>query len=96
MGTSNVRKNLTQYCAAKLGKACQAYRAKYHHYPERLDDLVPEFIASVPTVRVSIFGEDRFGYSSHDGSEPFIYYNCLPPFGNCYYYVESRCWAFLD
>jgi len=95
-GTSHVRKNLAQRHAAKLGEACQAYRAKYHHYPERLDNLVPEFLASVPAARVGIFGEDGFEYSSHDGPEPFIYYNCLPPFGNCYYYVESRCWAFLD
>jgi hypothetical protein len=96
VGTSHFRRDLTQRRAVKLGQACQAYRGKYHHYPERLDDLVPEFIASVPPATVGIFGDDYFEYSSHDGPEPFIYYNCLPPFGNCYYYVESRCWAFLD
>jgi len=96
VGTNHFHRRLTQCRAARLGEACQAYRAKYHHYPERLDDLVPEFIASVPAARVGIFGEDDFGYSSHDGTQPFVYYNCLPPFGTCYYYVESRCWAFLD
>lgn len=96
VGTSHFQRNLTQWRAAKLGEACQAYRTKYHRYPEHLDDLAPEFIASVPAARVGILGEDDFKYSSHDGPEPFIYYNCLPPFGNCYYYVESRCWAFLD
>jgi len=96
VGTNHFRKSLTRWRAARLGEACQAYRAKYHQYPKRLDDLVPEFVSAVPSVRVGILGEDGFNYSSHDGPEPFIYYNCLPPFGNCYYYVESRCWVFLD
>lgn len=96
VGTVHFHKRLTQCRAVKLGQACQAYRAKYRHYPERLDDLVPEFVASVPPATTGIFGDDGFVYSSHDGPEPFIYYNCLPPFGNCYYYVESRCWVFLD
>ena len=96
VGAVHFRRRLTQCRAVKLGQACQAYRAKYHHYPERLDDLVPEFVAFVPRATTGISGEDGFVYSSHDGPEPFIYYNCLPPFGNCYYYVESHCWTFLD
>jgi hypothetical protein len=96
VGTNHFHRKVTQCRASKLGEACQAYRAKYHHYPKRLVDLVPEFIASVPPATVGLLGEDEFVYSSRDGTEPFIYYNCLPPFGNCYYYVESRCWAFLD
>lgn len=96
VSTSHFRKNLTQRRATKLGEACLAYRGKYRRYPDRLGDLVPEFISSVPTARVGILGENGFRYSSHDGPEPFIYYNCVPPFGNCYYYVESHCWTFLD
>lgn len=96
VGTNLCHRKLTHFRAAKLGEACEAYRAKYHHYPGGLDELVPEFIASVPQPAVGIFSGDHFVYSSHDGPEPFIYYNCLPPFGNCYYYVESRCWVYLD
>jgi hypothetical protein len=92
----NVRTNLTQRRITKLGDACLAYRAKYSHYPDRLEELAPEFVSSVPESRAGDFSEDAFGYSSHDGSEPFIYYHCLPPFGVCYYYVESRSWRFMD
>lgn len=91
--TSHVRTTRAQGRIVKIGEACVAYREKYNRYPERLDDLAPEFISSLPA------STDRFsdiGYSSHDGSEPFIFYHCLPPFGTCYYYVESRCWRFLD
>ncbi len=94
--TNHIRNNLTERRAVKLGEACLAYHAKYNRYPEHLDDLVPEFISSVPAARIGIFGEDDFSYAPHETSEPFIYYECLPPFGHCYYYVESRCWTFLD
>jgi hypothetical protein len=94
--TNHIRNNLTKSRAAKLGEACIAYRAKYHRYPEYLEDMVPEFVSSVPPAKIGILGEDDFHYAPHETSEPFLYYECVPPFGHCYYYVESRCWRFLD
>jgi hypothetical protein len=94
--TNHIRNDLPRRRAVKLGDACLAYHAKYSHYPKHLDDLVPEFISSVPAAKNGILGEDDFFYAPHETSEPFIYYECFPPFGNCYYYVESRCWKFLD
>ena len=35
--------------SARLGLALYAYRARNGKFPGRLDDLVPEFMASVPT-----------------------------------------------
>jgi hypothetical protein len=96
VGAHQLRRNRINSRAVKLGDACLAYRAKYNHYPEQLDDLEPEFISSVQPATATFLGEDDFHYSSHDGPEPFIYDECLPPFGHCYYYVESRCWRYLD
>ncbi len=84
VGTRHIRRTLFQYRVTKMGDVCLAYGAKYHYYPERLNDIVPEFISSIPKINVGILGDEDFGYSSHDGAEPFIYYNCLPPFGHCY------------
>jgi len=96
VGTNYIRRNLIASRAVKLADACRAYRAKYNNYPKRLNDLVPEFISSVRPARVVFLGEDDLLYYAYEGPEPFLYYNCLPPFGRCYYYVESRCWRFLD
>ena len=89
VGAHQLRRNRINSRAVKLGDACLEYRAKYNHYPEQLDDLVPEFISSIQPATATFLGEDDFNYSSHDGPEPFIYYECIPPFGHCYYYVES-------
>ncbi len=95
-GTFHARIQLTKWRAARLGDACMAYHAKYRRYPESLDALVPEFRSSVPRARHGSFGDGEFFYSAHDASQPFLYYECRPPFGNCYYYIKSRCWVFRD
>jgi hypothetical protein len=83
--------------AVKLGDACLAYRAKYHHYPKNLKALVPEFISSVPVARYGLFGGDHFSYFSlEDDREPMLYYEAIPPFGRRFYHMESRRWGFLD
>jgi hypothetical protein len=93
--------------AVKLGDACLAYRAKYHHYPKDLEALVPEFIPSVPVPRYSLV-PDRFTYSPGSSystagevsddlqEEPMLYYQVVPPFGRRFYHMESRAWGFLD
>jgi hypothetical protein len=95
-GTLHLRSIAIQRRAAKIGDACLAYRAKYQHYPEKLDQLVPEYVSSVPPATYGWFGNKEFVYAPHETTEPFIYYDCAPPFGVCYYYVESRCWRYLD
>ena len=92
--------------AVKLGDACLAYRAKYQHYPQNLNALVPEFISSVPAPRYALV-PDRFtyfprsSYSTTDEvydlqNEPMLYYQVVPPFGRRFYHMESRERGFLD
>ena len=81
--------------AIALGNACLAYRAKYHHYPQRLQELVPEFIPSVPVAKYAPGG--YFSYSPGlTGREPMLYYQELPPFGRRFYHMETGGWGFLD
>jgi hypothetical protein len=96
VGTLHLRKTLLERRAVKIGDACLAYRAKYNRYPERLDQLVPEYFSSVPPARYGILSGEDFSYSADDGPQPFLYYECLPPFGNCYYYIECDCWDSRD
>jgi hypothetical protein len=83
--------------AVKLGDACLAYRAKYHHYPKTLDALAPEFISYVPVPRYSLLPSETFSYYSGAGQdEPMLWYVIIPPFGRRFYHIESRQWGFMD
>ena len=95
--TLRLQNSMADRRAVKLGDACLAYRAKYHHYPKNLKALVPEFISSVPVARYGLFGGDHFSYFSQDDHrEPMLYYEAIPPFGRRFYHMESRSWGFLD
>jgi hypothetical protein len=94
--TSNTLQNrLADRRAIAIGNACLAYRAKYHQYPAELNDLVPEFLPSVPDAK---WNGERFRYSraGDPDSEPMLFYEAVPPFGRRFYHMESGAWGFLD
>jgi hypothetical protein len=60
--------------AAKIGDGCLVYRAKYHHHPEMLDQLVLEYISSIPPATYELFGNKEFVSAPHETTQPFIYH----------------------
>ena len=97
VATLGLQNRMADHRAVKLGDACLAYRAKYHHYPKDLQALVPEFISSVPVARYGLLGGDRFIYfSQQDDREPMLFYEAIPPFGRRFYHMKTRSWGFLD
>jgi hypothetical protein len=83
--------------AIKIGNACLAFHAKYQRYPNRLQELVPEFLPAVPVAKYMLGGADHFFYfSPPSGTEPMLYYEALPPFGRRFYHLESGAWGYLD
>ena len=82
--------------AIELGNACLAYHAKYQHYPQRLQELVPEFLPSVPPAKYTLGGGSFFYSAGLSGKEPMLYYEALPPFGRRFYHVETGGWGYLD
>ncbi len=93
--TNNLQNRMADRRAIALGNACLAYRAKYQHYPQRLQELVPEFLPSVPVAKYALSG--FFFYSRpSSGGEPMLYYEELPPFGRRFYHMETGRWGYLD
>lgn len=94
---ANTLQNRVADCRAiVLGNACLAYRAKYQHYPENLEKLVPEFMASVPLAK-PLSGVHFFYYAGvEDRKEPMLFYQAIPPFGRRFYHLEKGYWGYLD
>ncbi len=76
--------------------ALQQYEARYHKYPDALDKLAPEFLATVPQARSSS-GEPRaFAYSS-DGKQfeltyPEASYGPMAADADWQYRSQTREW----
>ena len=80
--------------AEELIKACNCYMVKYDKFPDKLEDLVPEFIPSIPYAK-PVFFEPQFNYMSEKDNH-VIWYVVFPPFYRAFYGLEKRSWSYLD
>lgn len=95
LGFITLQNRIADRRAIAIGNACLAYRAKYHQYPARLEELVPELL---PSVLPAKWGGDIFNYSRalNPEHEPMLWYAAVPPFGRRFYHMESGTWGYLD
>lgn len=76
--------------------ACRQYEARHGRLPDRLEDLVPEFIPGVPRAKyVTNPVVAQFSYSAHGGKHRLMWV-AFPPFGRPYYVFEENRWGYLD
>ena len=77
-----------------LSNADSDYKERYGKYPDKLEDLVPEFIHKVPLARLCL-AYNRFMYISRDRNPLLVYY-VVPPFGRAVYDLEKKSWGYMD
>lgn len=82
--------------AEALIAACRQYQTRHGRLPERLDDLVPAFIASVPLAKYTLnYPLNTFLYSAR-AEQHMLMWVAFPPFGRPYYIFEDNRWGYLD
>jgi hypothetical protein len=74
--------------------ACEEYRAVHTIYPEKLADLVPDFIEKIPKAKYA-YATGQFCYVSRKDTH-MLWYVSFPPFGKRIYRFETKKWGFLD
>jgi hypothetical protein len=80
--------------AARVIEACEQYREVNGTYPERLSELVPHYLSSVPRAKYC-FMCGEFGYYS-GSPQPILFWSEFPPFGRRVYDFETGKWRYLD
>ena len=81
--------------AAIVIDACRAFERAHGVLPDRLEDLVPEFLPAVPRAKYTLaWGE--FTYSASEPRRHTLMYVTLPPFGRRIYHFENARWSQLD
>ena len=74
--------------------ACKEYRAVHIAYPEKLTDLVPDFLEKIPKAKYA-YSASQFHYVSREDAH-LLWYVSFPPFGKRIYRFETKKWGFLD
>jgi hypothetical protein len=74
--------------------AVDKFYTKYQRYPHSLQELVPEYINSIPWAKYTlVFG--RF-YYNESGGKPYLMYHGWPPFERRYYDFASKRRMVID
>ena len=86
--------HLARTRAEHLVVAVKAYQAKYHRYPQSLNDLMPEFVDRVPLAKYTLAFNEFHYFTSKRGTH--LFYVALPPFGRPGYSFVRDQWTSLD
>lgn len=81
--------------AARVIDACRAFESRRGKLPDRLQELVPEFLPAVPRAKYTV-AWGAFTYSTSGSTHHTLMYVALPPFGRQIYNFEAARWSQLD
>lgn len=92
-GLNWANNQIAQHRAETLIAAIEAFVQKNDRFPEKLDELVPEFIDHVPSAKYTL-AFSSFYYESRPDSHS-LFYVAIPPFGRSTYNFEMSNWWHL-
>jgi hypothetical protein len=95
LATIYINNRIAAYQAERVIAACRQFETKNHRFPDRLPELVPEFLPSVPRAKYTLlYGE--FTYFLSYEKRHHLYYVVFPPFARAIYSFESGRWSTFD
>jgi hypothetical protein len=95
LGAMRLHVTTAETHAARVIEACRAFELRHGMLPDRLEQLVPEFLASVPRAKYTL-AWGQFTYSTTGSKRHTLMYVTLPPFGRRIYSFENARWSQLD
>lgn len=92
--TFKLEKKYAMHTLETLVTACKNYQKKYQAYPEKLENLVPEFLPSIPRAKCNVFW-GNFSYE-RIGNSPSIWCTIFPPFLRYFYDLKQDAYGVMD
>lgn len=92
VATIYINNRIAAYQAERVIAACRQHETKYHRLPDRLQELVPEFLPDVPRAKYTLLFAD-FTYFVSSEKQHHLYYVAFPPFARVIYSFESGGWS---
>ena len=94
-----VQRGIATANAGHIVRACETYRDANGRYPDRLDQLVPQYLSSIPVAKYCCwFGEFRYFRSPEPEAREChsLCWYLIPPFGTMIYDFEKGKWGYVD
>ena len=94
LASIGINNKIARSRAEVLIVACEKYKDTNKKYPERLSDLVPDFIKKVPVAKYAHMSKKFYYIASKDSHQ--LFYMSMPPFGRPTYNFERQEWSYID
>jgi hypothetical protein len=92
---NTIQLNNAEENAARIIAACEEFHTANGRFPKTLDELVPQHVPSIPRAKYClVYGEFMYWYN--EGSQPFMFWYKLPPYGRKTYRFEERRGGYID
>jgi hypothetical protein len=83
-----------EHQAKRVIAACEQFRAKTGAYPEKLAQLVPDYLGSIPKAKPLLMIGSGFQYFARPDNHELLY-TTVPPYGRRGYQLEQKKWRSL-
>lgn len=94
IGANSLNNMIAEKRAKDIIAACEQFKTKSGRYPEKLSELVPEYLPTIPAAKYSLMGSS-FRYFARQESHALMY-EAVPPYGRKYYVFENKTWGSVD
>jgi hypothetical protein len=97
-GTIWAHDALARHRAEHVIAALVHYKVDSGHYPRSLDELVPQYMPSVPSAKYGLTPAFSSFHYFHvaEKEDAILSYSSQPPFGGWVYCLSTKKWQFLD
>ncbi len=90
-GNFIIQSNIARANAERIVQACERYREDNGAYPEKLDNLVPHYLGSIPVAKYCLELND-FWYANFEQTTTLMWMK-TPPYGRGYYNFRQQDWG---
>ena len=92
-----IQRGIAEGNAEKIIAACEKFHAENSRYPKTLDELVPQYLSSVPRAKYCMdpFGQFMYWNFEEDNDAALVWY-VVPPFGRSVYNFKEQRWGYVD
>ena len=88
---SAIQANIAETNAQRVILACDQYRAAHDEYPKKLDELVPQYLKTIPVAKHCLTGSFQY----YNFGQPMLYWRVFGLLRKIYDF-ETRSWNYVD
>ncbi|WP_068420408.1 hypothetical protein [Planctomyces sp. SH-PL62] len=89
-----VQLRVAEVNAQRIVAACEEYHDDNGRFPKNLDELVPQYLNSVPAAKYCMGPPGSFAY--YNSGTPLLVWQVVPPYYRKIYNFDRRSWSYLD